>query len=123
MRQGLFFILIWLMAYSCTKPTVEIPKDILHKEEMIAVLADVHIAQAAAAMYQTSDSTRYSLPDLMKSVLKIHHITQAQYDSSVVFYSKHPEVMEVIYDSVITVLSRKQSETESSTTKPANYGR
>ena len=112
MRQGLFFAFILFVICSCTKPKVEIPAGVLHKEQMIPVLADVHIAQAAAAMYQTSDSNRYSLQELMTNIYKIHHTTESQYDSSVAFYSKHPEIMEAIYDSVITVLSRKQGEVE-----------
>jgi hypothetical protein len=54
----------------------------------------------------------------MTYILKIHHTTQAQYDSSISFYSNHPEMMKDIYDKVITELSKKQGEVEGSNSKP-----
>ena len=114
MRQGLFFFFLALL-FSCSKPSVEIPVGVLKKDQMITVLADVHIALAASVMNQVSDSTRYSMSNMMNYVFIIHQITQAQYDSSLSFYSNHPEIMEEIYDSVITELSKKQGEVAGST--------
>src|SRR5205085_11176204 len=102
MKRLLFFFLFVSALFACTKPKVEIPAGVLKKEQMVPILADVHIAQAASAMYQASDSMRYTSADLMKYVFKIHHTTQSQYDSSIAFYTKHPEIMKEIYDSVIT---------------------
>jgi hypothetical protein len=124
MRRLIIFCLFAFIILSCTKPQVEIPAGILKKEQLVPILADVHIAQAASVMNAASDSTRYSLSELMKYIFKIHNTTQAQYDSSVGFYTHHPEIMEQIYDSVITELSKKQGEVEgSSINKPPAYGR
>jgi hypothetical protein len=122
--KRLFQIFLVCLAFSCTKPEVQIPPHVLPKEKMVPVLADVHIAQAAAVMNAASDTTRYAMTDLMTTIFKIHHITQAQYDSSISFYTKHPELMSQIYDSVITELSKKQSEAEgASINRPPAYGR
>jgi hypothetical protein len=118
----LFLLLIIIL--SCTKPEVKIPEGVLKKEKMVPVLADIHIAQAVAVMNAASDTTRYSMNDLMNYIFKIHKITKAEYDSSIAFYTLHPEIMSQIYDSVITELSKKQGEAEGATiNKPPAYGR
>jgi hypothetical protein len=130
MKKILFFFLLLCIAASCKKPEVKIPDGVLKKDQMVPILADVHIAQAVAVMNAASDTTRYSMSDLMNYIFKIHYITKAQYDSSISFYTKHPEMMSQIYDSVITELSKKQGEAEGATiikptdiNKPTDYGR
>jgi hypothetical protein len=126
MNRFLIFLLIsaWIFT-SCKKPEVKIPEGVLKKEQMVPILADVHVAQASAVMNSASDTTRYSLPKMMKYILEIHHTSPAQYDSSIAFYAKHPEIMSQIYDSVITELSKKQGGIEGSTINkpPSGYGR
>jgi hypothetical protein len=126
MSRLLVVILISICTFTaCKKPEVKIPEGVLKKEQMVPILADVHIAQAVAVMNSASDTTRYSLPKLMKYILDIHHTSQAQYDSSIAFYTKHPEIMSQIYDSVITELSKKQGEVQGSTinSPPPGYSR
>jgi hypothetical protein len=124
MKTILFFILLVSIFISCKKAEVKIPEGILKKGEMVSILADVHIAQAAAVMNSASDSTRYSVAEMRKYILDTHHTNQMQYDSSIAFYTRHPEMMSQIYDSVITELSKKQGEVEGSTiNKPPAYGR
>ena len=79
---------------------------------MVPLLADIHIAQAASTMYGIGDTTRYSMKEFLPYILKIHHVTQAQYDSSMSFYSGQPELMNDLYDKVIDELSKKQGEIE-----------
>ena len=79
---------------------------------MVPLLADIHIAQAASTMYGMGDTTKYSMKEFLPYILKIHRHTQAEYDSSMSFYSGHPELMNDIYDKVIDEMSRKQGEVE-----------
>ena len=108
--------LVWVFSaalcifISCSKPKPEIPNGILQEKEMISVLADIHIAQAATAFYNVNDTLRPSMSDYIPYILKIHHVEQAVYDSSVSFYTLHPEIMQEMYNDVITELSRKQGE-------------
>jgi hypothetical protein len=116
--KNLLYVFLFLFLYSCTKKEIKIPPYVLSKEQMVPLLADVHIAQSANTMYGVSDTMRYPMKDFMTYILKIHHTTQAQYDSSISFYSNHPEMMKDIYDKVITELSKKQGEVEGSNSKP-----
>jgi hypothetical protein len=126
MRRIFFYsLIVTSIFFGCKKPEVKIPEGVLKKEQMVPILADIHIAQAAAVMNSASDTTRYSLSAMTEYILKIHHTSQAQYDSSIAFYTKHPEIMSQIYDNVISELSKKQGEVQGNTinTAPAGYGR
>jgi hypothetical protein len=126
MKKILTYLIIPTCIFiSCKKPEVKIPEGLLKKEQMVSILADIHIAQAASVMNSASDTTRFSLPAMMEYILKIHHTSKSHYDSSMVFYTKHPEIMTQIYENVITELSKKQGEVQGSAinSAPAGYGR
>src|SRR5690242_9962320 len=105
-----YFALLGCFFISCTKQKIQIPPGVLNKQEMVPVIADVHLAQAAAGLYHPNDSTRFSMKEYLPYILKIHHVTEAQYDTSISFYMANPELMQEIYDSVIVELSKKESE-------------
>jgi hypothetical protein len=108
-----FFCALLLFVYACSKPKTKIPPGILTQKEMIPILVDIHIAQAAAALYNTGDTARRTMTDYMPYILKIHEVEKAFYDSSLSFYTQHPEIMQEMYDEVINELSKKQGEVTS----------
>jgi hypothetical protein len=108
----LFFCGIFLVFYcSCSKPKAEIPPGILSQKEMIPILVDIHIAHSAAELFKSD--TSLTMSDYMSYILSIHHVEKAVYDSSITFYTRHPEIMQDIYDEVINELSKKQGEASS----------
>ncbi|MCX6290627.1 MAG: DUF4296 domain-containing protein [Bacteroidetes bacterium] len=103
---------VLLLSISCSKKPADIPKNILSKTELVPVLVDIHLAQAATGVNQLNDSARYGMKEYSGYIFKIHGITKEKYDSSLAFYSRHPELIDEIYQEVINELSRKQSEEE-----------
>ena len=77
------------------------PKQVLNQREMEDVLFDLHKLEGTLSVkdgnyiFDKKDNFYYS------SVLKKHHITQADFDSSVVWYTKHPKQYERMYDNII----------------------
>ena len=77
------------------------PKGILHSWEMRALLYDLHrtdaLLQISGKQYE-SDEVR----DLYYgAVLEKHGVTQAQFDSSLVWYTAHPQLFDKIYPKVV----------------------
>lgn len=77
------------------------PKGILHSWEMRALLYDLHrtdaLLQISSKQYE-SDEVR----DLYYgAVLEKHGVTQAQFDSSLVWYTAHPQLFDKIYPKVV----------------------
>lgn len=83
------------------------PKGILHSGEMRAVLVDLHkvdgMIQTEGLSYGHDDVT-----DLYYAqVLEKHGVTQAQFDSSIVWYTAHPVLFDKIYPKVKADLKKE----------------
>ncbi len=98
--------LVSLLAFFSCKP--RIPSGILSQSKMEEVLYDYHLAQSAA---EAGDgdvaSNRYLY---VQSVFQKHGITEAEFDSSMVWYSGNAVILKKIYDRLS---SRFESESKS----------
>ena len=105
LRGGLVgSFLFSLLIISCSP---SLPSGIMDKEEMTDVLVDIHLAQGMAeARGEDVDATRYKY---LHAVFNKHHITEAEFDSSMVYYSGRAEDFTFIYNDVVTRI-RAQAE-------------
>lgn len=97
LREGLVgsFFLFLLLACSPS-----LPSGILDEEEMTDVLVDFHLAQGMAeAKGEDIDAMRYKY---VQAVFRKHRITEAEFDSSMIYYSGHAEEFTQIYNNVVT---------------------
>ncbi len=98
-------LLCILVLFSCTRR----PKGVISRQEMEETLYDVYLAQALIQA-----NSRYVSPEsrdsLLAGVLAKHQITQAELDSSVVWYSAQGEDYFKINDRVSKRLRDLQSE-------------
>ncbi len=109
----LLFVLIFsIHLFACKDSEIVIPPDILSKEELVPILTDLQIAQASRTIFEYSDTVSYSLNDYRMAILKKKNIEEAKFESSMKFYSAHPELLQEIYNEVVNELSRKQGELE-----------
>ena len=112
LREGLgmgFFLFLFL--FSCKPKEVKIPVGILPKEQIVNILTDVHLAEAALTYKSAkSDSAMQLAVDYYNYIYQSRHVTKKQFDESLDFYTKHPELLEKIYEEVINELSKKQAE-------------
>ena len=94
--KGAAFLLSFLL-FACSPP---LPNGILGKKKMTDVLVDFHLAQGMAeAQNGNTDIARYKY---IQAVFRKHHITEAQFDSSMVYYSGRAEELNHIYKDVVT---------------------
>lgn len=91
-------IILSLFLYACSP---SLPSGILDDEEMTDVLVDFHLAQGMvdAMGEDRSDVTRYKY---IQAVFRKHHITEAEFDSSMIYYSGRAEEFTQIYNNVVT---------------------
>jgi hypothetical protein len=105
------FFLFFLFA-SCSEKPVEIPADVINRDEMASILTDISLAQASYSVRVHADSVKYKMSDYVNQVLIQHSTEKDKFLLSLKFYGEHPEVLQQVYDSVITNLSKLQGETE-----------
>ncbi len=105
------FLCFLISMSACKKKQVEIPADVLKKEEMVAVLTDVQIAEAA--INKQTEVGNFG-PDYTAAyynfIFSKHKITVDIYRKSMEWYTQHPELLDKVYEEVIIELSKKQSE-------------
>lgn len=80
------------------------PHNILSRRQMISVLTDLHKAEATISAAGYSYGHEEAVGKCYYVVLEKHGITQAQFDSSLVWYTKHPERFDKIYPKVVARL-------------------
>jgi len=93
MKRSPLYILLLLMAWAC-KPTV--PSEYLQPDDLEALLYDYHVAEAMAkSNYDTLTDINRNL--YFQEVLKKYNITEAEFDSSLVYYYSHVDKLRAIY--------------------------
>ena len=99
-RIVLVFACLFLLA-SCDSR----PKGVLSQEDMTNIITDLHQLDGSLAAKSISSGQFNEKSKYYNSVLKKYRITQAQFDSSVVWYTKNPKKYERIYENVFIQLT------------------
>ncbi len=115
----LLFVLMWSCGQDGEDNTT-IPDNILNEEKFSKILLDFALAESAsninvkAVPSERSDST-YAFDPLAEN-----KVTRAQYDSAIVFYSKHPGIYKKIYENILVALSKMQVKKDSTKVGPVS---
>ena len=86
-------VMALLFCVSSCKPSL--PSGVLSKGKMTDILYDYHLALAMAHMDDSGDKGQ-SLA-YREAVLRKHDVTSAEFDSSMVYYMRHTELLEDVY--------------------------
>ena len=102
-----FLYLCWIVtfcaAFASCKPSL--PRDVLSKGKMTDILFDYHIA-LAMAQSEDGGSEKNSLA-YREAVLKKHDVTSADFDSSMVYYMRHTELLHDVYKDLAERLDKE----------------
>ena len=106
----LFFMMIFFIA--CDSSST--PKGIIGEKEMIAILTDVHLVDGyASTMY--ADSNRNDIAAMYKAVYKKHNTDSIGIRKSLEFYSRRPDELKLMYNSIndnLKALEKKETDLE-----------
>ena len=112
MKKIIFFISTAFIISSCLEKEINIPENVLKQNEMSSILTDIHIAQSAVNNKIVIDSMNYIFNDYINYILKQRKIKKEDFLSSLKFYSEHPDILQEVYDSVLTSLRRMEASTD-----------
>ena len=101
-----FPLAVMLILLSACKPTV--PSRYLQPDEMEDLMYDFYVSQGMTN--NRVGSTDYEHRYYLESVLKKYGLTSAEFDSSLVYYYNHMEMMNVIYTNIQKRLSEEALE-------------
>jgi hypothetical protein len=98
-----FFLLIF--AGACTRDKA--PAGILENEKMISVLTDIHLVDSYLSTSRY-DTTTQPASNYKKMVYKKYGIDSVQFQKSLRYYSRRPELLDTMYYQVLQKLDRME---------------
>ena len=108
------FVFCVLFSVSCVEETVSKPKNLINQEKMILVLTDVCKTEARFQRRLSAHGKSHNeiVFENYKLVFDEYDLTIGEFKDSYTYYEKDPELMQQLYDSVIVILTKEQSELE-----------
>lgn len=104
-RHIFVFVLCALIAMTACRP-----KGVLSSSAMKEVLEDLHKTEAMLQTAGLKPSDQEIKSIYYAQVLERHAVTQAEFDSSLVWYTAHPQLFDKIYPKVIADLQAEEKE-------------
>ena len=95
-------LLLGALLAACSK----VPDGILSEKKMQAVQVDMQLAEAMINLDSKAFSDNARKEALYQSIFRKYDITQAEYDSSLIWYGRHLDIYMKVYDRVLAELSQ-----------------
>lgn len=96
MKQIRYILMFLIVVCAMTSCKPRRPSGIISERKMQAILYDYHLAQGIAeSNAEDIERNRYLL---VQSVFRKHGVTEAQFDSSMIYYNTNPKLLETIYN-------------------------
>ena len=104
--------LVSCLLYSC-KPVNEedetVPNNLLSEEQLIKVLTDAYLAEGASGINIKAVSGEKFDSTYVFNPLMDNKIEKSKFDSSMVYYTRHPKKLKLIYNKILDELSAIQA--------------
>ena len=94
------FTRIFLLSLAVYGSCKEIPEGVIMPDQMEEVLYDMHIAESVVEQDPSKYRDKAKKREVLAGVYEENNITKAEFDSSIVYYSKNLEAYLKIYDNV-----------------------
>lgn len=115
MRKGLLLLGALLMALGCEtrnyKPLgeTEVPQEVLPVDSMSLIMEEIHLAEAKVNKLSPKQERGTLLYlKLQDSLLNQHGLDTGRLNRSFRFYTRHPVMMEKVYERVVDSLKSRQ---------------
>jgi hypothetical protein len=101
-KLGISFI-FFLFMVACSR----VPKGIIPEKKMQRLLTDIHLADAIISSDPSNFQSDEDKRALYQSVFEKHRVTEAVYDSSLVWYGKNLDVYMQVYNMALADVKKK----------------
>ena len=107
-----------LLFISCSKS--KFPGDVLPPEKMQAVFWDIIKADVWTTDYIQRDSSKIPMHEniaIQKKIFQFHGVTKNEFYNSFDYYTRHPELMSAMLDSMVARQGREKNKPQIKTIK------
>ena len=103
----LSLLLSFLIGISCHPERP--PRDILRKEQLVPLLMDLHMVYAVQSSVEFRKiAVQVDSVDAYSYIFDKHGVPKVVFDSTIAWYSRHPEQFTKVYDEVVMNLTQIQ---------------
>ena len=99
-------ILLLLVSCSVRNDDVIIPESILSHKEIVKIITDCYLAEGATGINVKAVTGQNIDSVYLFNPLKDNRCAKTKFDSSILFYSKHPILFKQVYDDVLEQLNK-----------------
>ncbi|MEA3463082.1 MAG: DUF4296 domain-containing protein [Bacteroidota bacterium] len=115
MYQGLRYpaILIFLLAFTftaCQKKKEIKGKEFVEREVFIDILVDIHLMDAVTQDRKFDRKLDVDSIDVLTPILEKHQVTRQKFDTTLLVYSRTPELLDAVYNEVLIKLNVRLDE-------------
>lgn len=106
-RRDIFAVAVSLLLTLSTLSCQRTPKGVLDTDDMAELMADIHIGESVVDneyIKYDSDSVRKALK---QAILERHGVTQADFDTSLVWYGHHLDKYIEVYEQTSEILQKR----------------
>ena len=86
------------------------PEGVIEQSTMVDLMADMHKAEAVIDMNSSAFSNDSLKKAMRQSVMMKHGVTQAQFDTTLVWYGHHAKEYDEMYEDVLAKLNEEAQE-------------
>ncbi len=109
MRHFWLFVFFLFALLSCSHEDGERPE--IKKDILVDMLVDIHITDGYLSYTGSRiDRDRESIEGAYNFVFQKYNITHKQFDNTMMYYSRHIDEYEKIYNKVIEILTKYETE-------------
>jgi hypothetical protein len=110
--KWLSLLLLFVLGLTaCNSKEESRPADIIPREKMVSIIADIHMAEGIiSAREYTKDSSLLLFTELENQMLTKYGVTQKEFRDSYNWYTSHVEEYKELYTIVVDTLNVRTSE-------------
>lgn len=118
--KSILLLFLSLAFFACDEPQVQKPEMLIHEDQMIDMLADIHLAEAAFnnRRYRDSLVENSSSVNFYYSILEKYEVQDSVFEKSFVFYASQPRKFEKMYRQAMNKLNEMEQEYSGRKTEP-----
>ncbi|WP_299821680.1 DUF4296 domain-containing protein [uncultured Pontibacter sp.] len=108
--KRLFYILFCFSLFACGNNQSKAPADLVPRDKMVQILADIHIAEAqveSRVVYPDTALMAFTYQE--REVFKKHGVTEQQFRDTYSYYKDNLKEMDALYEIIVDTLSLRET--------------
>jgi hypothetical protein len=101
----LLFLFLSLVFSACKKEKSIKGKEFIEREVLVDVLVDLHLMDGVTMDRQFGRKYEADSIDVVTPILEKHQVSRQMFDTTMYVYSRHPELLDEVYNDVLIKLN------------------